>query len=265
MKDNVTHQGATPVLTQRDEVAWEAALATARTAWPDERLDELVARTVAEITRTVAGRKAAFAWTGAKDSLVLGHLAGMAGVKRCVLAITSMEYPGFLRWVTENMPDGLAIVSTGQDLEWLRYNPLMLFPQHAYGPHWHKLVQHRGQVQHYQDKSLGMLLVPERRGIGPCRQLTSQDGAGVVRYTPLADWTREAMVSLIQREAIALPPCYGWPRGLEVGPGPWPARQGTRCTDHGFDEVWSIDPDLVREAAPHLPQAAQWLATTGRS
>lgn len=255
-------QGA---VARRDEVAWGAVMAAARTAWPDRRLDGLVKRTVADIKYTVASRPAAFVWSGAKDSLVLAHLAGLAGVHRCVLTITDLEYPGFLRWVTDHMPDGLTVVSTGHDLPWLRRNPRMLFPQHAYGPHWQHLVQHRGHERYYQDKNLGMLLVPDRRGYGPGRELTSRNRNGVVRYTPLVDWPSEAMLSLIQREPIPLPPCYGWPRGLEVGPGPWPARQGTSSTSHGFEEVWSIDPDLVRGAAPHLPQAARWLDATGRS
>ncbi|HKS50399.1 MAG TPA: hypothetical protein VJS67_00845 [Pseudonocardiaceae bacterium] len=148
-------------------------------------------------------------------------------------------------------------------LRWLREYPQMLFPHGIYAAHWHTLVQQREQQRYYHEHRLGMLLQAPRcqfgnnYSYGPAKELTWNDRSGVIRYTPLVDWSPEAMLALIQREQIPLPPCYGWPRGLQVGPGPWPARQGTRSTCHGFDEVWAIDPDIIRSAAPQLPQAAR--------
>ncbi len=254
-------------LSERDESAWDAVMARSRTQWPDPELDALIERTVTDIKRTVGTKRAAFAWTGATDSLVLAHVAGLAGIHRCVLAITELEYPAFLRWVTDCMPDGLTVVSTGLDLRWLRDHPSMLFPDA--GTSWQTFVQHRAHEQFYQDRKLGMLLLGGRRAggyaYGPGKELTWKARGGVVRYTPLVDWSREAMLALIQREKIPLPPCYGWPRGWQVGPGPWPARPGTTSPCHGYREVWSIDPDIIRSAAPQLPSAAQWLRVTGRS
>lgn len=115
---------------QRDPLlAGAVAMRAARQEWPDSRLDVLIERTVTDIKRTVGSRRAGFAWTGAVDSLVLAHLAELAGIGRCVLAITDLEYPGFLRWVTDCMPDGLTMVfHRGQELRWLSTKPLMLFP-----------------------------------------------------------------------------------------------------------------------------------------
>jgi hypothetical protein len=73
---------------QRDEAAWAAVLARARTQWSDSELDDLIERTVTDIRHTVGSKRAAFAWTGAQDSLVLAYVAGLAGVHRAVLAIT---------------------------------------------------------------------------------------------------------------------------------------------------------------------------------
>lgn len=255
---------------QRDEAAWSAVLARARTQWPGPELDHLVERTVTDIQRTVGAKGAAFAWSGSTDCLVLGYVAGLAGIDRCVLTITDLEYPEFLRWVTDRMPPGLTVVSTGHDLPWLREHPQMLFPHGAAAAHWHTLAQ-RGQHRYYHEQNLGMLLQgPHRRigrnySYGPSKELTWCDRSGLTRYTPLIDWSPAAMLALIQREQIPLPPCYSWPRGSQVDPGPWPARQGTACTCQGFDEVWSIDPDIIRGAAPQLPHAARWLEITGRS
>lgn len=250
--------------TRTERSACQTMMTAARIAWSDDRLDALVESTVADIRHIVGSKRASFVWSGATDSLVLALLAGFAGIEQCVLTITNLEYPAYLRWVTEHMPERVAIVDTGQDLAWLRCYPRMLFPQQAYGPHWRRLVAHRGEERHYHDKNLGMLLVPERRGYGPSRELTVRNRDGVLRYTPLVDWSDEAMLALIERESLPLPPCYQWPRGFEVGPGPWPARQHTTSIAHGFEEVWSIDADVIRQAAPELPQAARWLRATGR-
>lgn len=265
-----------PVLTrphrgeavQEEQLGWGAVIASARTAWPDRRLDELLERTVADIRSTVGGRRAAFAWTGAIECLVLAYVAERAGIERCVLATTELEFPGYLRWVTDRMPDGLTVLTTGQDLPWLARHPRMLFPRDpAHLAHWQRLVQWQGQQRYYHDHNLGVLLLGGRRdggyAYGPGRELTRRDRHSVLRYTPLVSWSLEAMLSLIHRERIPLPPCYGWPRGL--GPGPWPARAGTTSDRYGFAEIWAIDPDIIRAAAPQLPQAARWLALTGRS
>lgn len=114
-----------------------------------------------------------------------------------------------------------------------------------------------------------MLLLGRRRidgnFCGPRGDNLYTNQRNITRYSPLADWPHEAVFALIKRHNIPLPPCYGWPRGYQVGTGSWPARQWTRSVDHGFEEVWSIDPQVVRDAAQVLPQAAQWLTRTGRS
>lgn len=254
----------------QDELAWAAVMRHAATQW-DHKLDRLIERTVADIKRTVGSKRAAFVWTGGKESLVLEYLAGLAGIRRCVLAITDLEYGSYLQWVTDRMPDGLTVVSTGQDLAYVRRYPHMMFPRGRRGVAvWHAIVQECAQDTYFHDENLGMLLLGYRRigdyAYGPSRELTWRGQSGVTRYTPLVDWTPAAMLALIQRERIPFPPCLTWPRGLQVGPGPWPARGGTTSISHGFEEVWKVQADLIREAAASgVPHAKRWLAVTGRS
>ncbi|GAA4085309.1 phosphoadenosine phosphosulfate reductase family protein [Actinomadura miaoliensis] len=256
--------------TTRDQDIWSRARQNAAALWPDDRLDELIDTTVTRIKDTVGSRRAALAWSGGKDSLALQLLAAQAGITEAVLAITEeLEYPAFLRWVTDHMPDDLTVVSTGQTLAWLADHPEMLFPQGNYGSRWFQIVNHRGQERYYRDRGLEMLLLGRRRSDG---NYTGPKGAdlytnkrGVTRYSPLASWDHEAVFALLDRHQIELPPCYAWPRGYQVGTGAWPARQWTRDTDHGFEEVWQIDPDVIRTAAGQLPAAADWMARTGRS
>ena len=43
-------------------------------------LDQLVEKTVKEIKKKTKGKKAAYAWSGGKDSLVLGEICQRAGI-----------------------------------------------------------------------------------------------------------------------------------------------------------------------------------------
>lgn len=252
-----------------DPSLWRAARARARTTWPDRELDALIDRTVDHIRRTTAGKHAAYGWSGGKDSIALGWVCRQAGIDECMLAISNLEFPAFLTWVTDHMPDGLTVLNTGPDLAWLRDHPHMLFPQGMDGSRWFRLVNHKGQDRYVHQQHLDMLLLGRRHAdgnhTGPKGQISYTNREGITRYSPLAHWPHEAVFALIDRERLSMPPCYDWPRGYQVGTGSWPARQWTRDTDHGFEEVWSIDPDVIRHAARDLPAAADWLARTGRA
>jgi hypothetical protein len=254
----------------RDQAAWQAARDRARLVYPDDRLDELISRTVEEIRRTCDGQHAAVCWSGGKDSLALAHCAQLAGIKESLLVISDLEYPAFLQWVTDQMPDGLTVLSTGQDLPWLAAHPDALFPPTSAvaGRHWFSHVW-RAQAGYYKANDLTLLMYGRRRCdgnyLGPNGGAPYTDRHGITRYPPLAEWPHEAVFALIDREGILLPPTYGWPRGFQVGTGSWPARQWTDSDDQGWEEVWQIDPDMVLQAAAALPQAADWLSRTGRA
>ena len=252
-----------------DQSAWQKAIDRSRDMWPDPRLDRLVDQTVTTIQAYTKNSKTAFAWSGGKDSLALAWVCQQAGITECMLSISDLEYPAFLQWVTDFMPPGLTVMSTGQGLTWLADHPRMLFPQGQYGPRWFQIVNHRGQEAYYRQEHLDMLLLGRRKVdgnyCGPSGASLYKNARGVCRYSPLADWPHEAVFSLILREGIVMPPCYGWPRGYQVGTGSWPARQWTTSVDHGFEEVWQIDADVIRHAATELPAAADWLAATGRA
>lgn len=252
----------------RDQSAWHEAMSYARDMWDDERLDNLIDWTVDNIKRETHGKRAAFAWSGGKDSIALEIVCRYAGLYECGLGISNLEFPAMLQWITDYMPPGLTVLSTGQDLHWLKRNPNMLFPQGAYGPRWFTIVNHKAQERYFREKNLDIILLGRRKAdsnyTGPRGVDIYTNKKGITRYSPLAAWQHEAVFSLIEREGVVMPPCYGWPRGYQVGTGSWPARQWTESVDHGFEEVWEIDPDVIREAATVLDQARDWLRRTGR-
>lgn len=71
-----------------------------------EELDTLVDQTVSEILEQTEGKKAAFAWSGGKDSLVLERVCEMAGIHDCLMAVCDLEYPAFMEWVESTIIDG---------------------------------------------------------------------------------------------------------------------------------------------------------------
>lgn len=84
--------------------AWLEAVATIESAVPRRELDDLVAVTIEDIRATVGQKKAAYAWSAGKDSVVLGKLCEAAGVTDSMIGVCDLEYPAFMAWVNEHKP-----------------------------------------------------------------------------------------------------------------------------------------------------------------
>jgi 3'-phosphoadenosine 5'-phosphosulfate sulfotransferase (PAPS reductase)/FAD synthetase len=249
---------------------WRQVIAHARQLVPDRRLDPLLERTVEAVRAEARQGRVAYAWSGGKDSQALRFVMEAAGVHECVLGrSTGLEWPAMLRWQARHMPPGCETIALPLDLRWLRGRPKMLFPQGEDGNRWFNLIQHKAEAQYFVREGLDLLALGRRRAdgnyVGPrgTDRYTNRDG--ITRWSPLADWSHEEVFSLILREGLAFAPCYDWPRGWQVGTGPWPARQWTRSIDHGFAECWAIDPNVIRQAAAVLPQAAAWMSRNGKT
>jgi hypothetical protein len=141
----------------------------------------------------------------------------------------------------------------------------MLFPATAtVAGKWFKGVQHLAQEKYYAQHDLDILLLGRRRVDGnfiggPCNTYLS---GGMLRYSPIADWSHEEVLASLKYEGYAdnLPPFYRWPRGFRCGTHAWPARQWCSSVTQGWREVYEIDENIVREAAAVLPSAREFLA-----
>lgn len=226
-------------------------------------IDAKIDRAVAEVRQFCAGRNAAFAWSGGKDSVALAQVASLSGIPDCVLGITDLEYPAFLGWVTNHMPDRLEVVNVGLDLDWLAANQDMLFPQNAAtAAAWFAKVQHAAQARYYRRNRLDVILVGRRRQDGNFVGRGGQNHyecGGITRYSPLADWTHADVFALIDHYRLPLPPFYGWPRGYRCGTHAWAARQWCKGIMDGWREVFAIDDTIVTYAARRIPSAARYL------
>lgn len=247
---------------------WLEAMANIESAVTREEIDVLTSKAVADIQEATAGKKAAYAWSGGKDSIVLAKICEMAGIADSMIAVSNLEYPAFMEWVMTNKPAGCEVINTGQDLEWLSKHPQMLFPQDcAISAHWFSVVQHRAQRIYCKNQKVDILILGRRRADGNYVGRKSNiytDGKGVTRYSPLADWSHEHILAFIHYHSLPLPPIYGWENGYICGTHPWPARQWTGSEENGWREVYNIDQTIVITAAELLPGAKAYMEVVGR-
>lgn len=90
------------------------------------------------------------------------------------------------------------------------------------------------------------------------------DGKGVTRYSPLSDWSHEAILAFIHYHKVPVPPIYEWQNGYSCGTHPWPARQWTGSVENGWKEVFEIDGRIVIDAAKTIPSAREFLEKNGK-
>jgi 3'-phosphoadenosine 5'-phosphosulfate sulfotransferase (PAPS reductase)/FAD synthetase len=237
-------------------------------------IDALIASTLDEIAQVTKDKKVAYAWSGGKDSQALSAVLSIEAVarglrfERCMIALADdFEFPAFLEWLDEYMPEQCSQITTNTTWAWLKKNPHMLFPNDTkLTGRWFKKVQHSGQETYFHQENLDMLILGRRRADG--NYVDKGDGTGiysnargVTYYSPLRHWTHEQVLAACHYYLMPLPPFYEWENGWRNGTGPWPAREDTKTIANGWRMVYGIDPDIVTEAANHLPSARDFLAT----
>lgn len=228
-----------------------------------EELNKLEHETIAQIKKTIIGKKVAYSWSGGKDSIVLGAICEKAGVDECVFATSNLEYPAFEKWVNENKPKNLQVINTGQGVEWLAKNQHMLFPQDSkVAAKWFQIIQHKAQTRYFKEQELDMILLGRRKADGNYvgRGTNVYTNAnGVTRYSPLSDWTHEHILAYIHYYKLPVPPIYDWKNGYLCGTHTWAARQWTGNIENGWKEVYEIDKTIVEKAADKIQSARKFL------
>lgn len=242
----------------RSNAEWWAAWEGARELWPDERLQPLVDKTLEDMSTSLDGMAWGYGWSGGKDAQVISWLCnqlqpGAPGV----LSTHSLHFPAMDEFHREFLPDGVSVVDTGQDLDWLAKHPERLFAGSAI----HARTM-RESNQHGQDVGFKAgkwdVLVTGRRTIdgnytGPKGEHFYSNKRGITRYSPIHDWDHEAVLALIQRESILMAPCYGWPHGFFNGTEGWPFREGPDTIEGRLAEIHAIDSTILPRAAAYIP------------
>lgn len=226
-----------------------------------EELNEAVQLVIDDIRKNTAGKKAAYAWSGGKDSLVLSDICRKAGVTACMFAHTELEYPEFLGWCLSNLPEGCEVIPTGQNLDWLAQHQEMIFPKGRELNAWYAGVQRVAFTKYFFEHGLDLILVGHRKADGNVcgRDNMIRKSSGECRYAPLADWKHEMILAYIHYYRLQLPPIYGWKDGFRCGTHPWPSRMYEPSVEQGWRDVWEIDPEIVRGAAEKIESARNFL------
>ena len=246
-----------------DNSCWLDAAANIKKLVTKKELTVATAQVIEEIRQLTNGKKAAYAWSGGKDSLVIADMCQKIGITECVFVHTDLEYPVFLGWCLEHKPKGCEVINTGQDLDWLAKHPAMLFPDNSTTiSRWFGIVQRAGIKKYFLDHGLEIIIASNRKAdgnyVGKGANIFT-NGAGVTRYSPLADWPHEMLLAYIHYNKLAMPPIYEWKDGYRCGTHPWPSRMGMKSIDQGWAEVYEIDPSIVEQAATKIESAAHFL------
>lgn len=246
---------------------WLEALREIELTISREEIDNLSEKTISEIKAFTDGKHAAYAWSGGKDSIILGKLCESVGIKDCLIGVCNLEYPAFMAWIEANKPSACEVINTGLNLDWLAKHPEMLFPQDSSkAARWFSIVQHKAQREYFKKNSLDILILGRRRADGNYTGRGTNiytDGKGVTRYSPLADWRHEDILAYIHYHNLPVPPIYGWKNGYLCGTHPWPARQYTGSVENGWKEVYDIDPSIVKLASEKIESARRFLEERG--
>ena len=236
---------------------------------PEHVARKLVDDTASEVEATISARRVGWAWSGGKDSQALAVVMQAVGVAPCVLGMTlELEYPDFLRWVTDYMPWELSIYDSGHTLGWLAEHQEWLFPQHSsVAAKWFAAIQHKAQASFVKEHDLDMIILgrrfADRNNCGDSATGVYTNASGVTHYSPIRHWTHEQVLAVCYWYKMPMAPFYGWVNGWVVGTGCWAARQWTGSTANGWRELWQIDPSIVLAAASCIESAAAFVKEQG--
>lgn len=86
----------------RNNEDWKNALDHIEETASKKELDSLVKKTVKDIKEKCKGKKAAYAWSAGKDSLVLGEICEKAGIDQSVLVRCNLEYTQYMKQLKES-------------------------------------------------------------------------------------------------------------------------------------------------------------------
>lgn len=227
-----------------------------------EEVKEAAERTINEIKRTTFNyHNPIFAYSGGKDSIVLADLCDKADIHVGVMSITEMEYPAFNKWLEVNCPNGVHLVSTKQNLDWLAKHQDRFLPRKEDVD---KQSPINIGVQHdfYDKYGADVILLGRRKADGNYVGRGGNfytDSTGRNKYNPISEWPHELLLGYIRYYGLNMPPIYDWADGFIQGTHPWFYReiQKGATFESTLQEIVKIDPNILKQAAKKVPIIAK--------
>lgn len=230
-----------------------------------EECEVLVRDTANDIKQVVRGRKAAYGWSGGKDSQALQIVCEQAGIHRGVCAIASnLMFPDVLPWLKSNKPIGVEFYDYPQyDIRFLSNHAELLFPYPSKNK-WAQLVQINAQDRYCKANGIDVMLLGRRLLDGNCcgkgRKLFKKGKCTI--YNPIASWTHEQVLGVIYyylgRNIL---PTYYYRDGFILSAEIWPNLVKTPNKRTGWQRIYDIDNSLVENAAQYIASAKEFINT----
>lgn len=218
------------------------------------------AEALGRIKAATTNKKAAYAWSGGKDSLVIGDLCRKAGITKSFCLITELEYPAWSKFLHENKPPDCEMINVGFDLDFLANHQELLFAKGRPAQFWNKQIQAKHIEQYLANNDIDIVILGRRKIDG---NSCGRDGfitkrGGKMTCSPIYDWCHELLFAYLHYNAIALPEIYRWRRGFYNGTHLW-VDQAEGDFEQGCREVYEIDPSILLKAAEKIPAVKEWL------
>jgi hypothetical protein len=224
-----------------------------------EYIEDLIASTASEIRAVCDGKKAAYAWSGGKDSIALQICCEDAGVKRGFCAYNDLYFTESIDFFQTHRPDGVELYNSGEDEKWLAEHPKFLFPVH---PHiWNVQTHLKYQPIYVKKNGIDVLMMGKRTQDGNwvSKDLTPTNGKGVTIYCPIRDWVHEDVICAIRYRGKELSPFYFTSVGFHYGDTKFPVMKpfGKETVDDAWDRIYKIEPRKVLRSAKYGIESAK--------
>lgn len=231
-----------------------------------EEMKALESKTLKEMLEVTNGKKCGYAYSGGKDSVVLSILCNKIGIYDGICAISSLFFDKSIEHIKSTLPQGLTLVDTGQDMQWLFENQEQyLFSDDMF--QWYKIGHLQAQKEFHQEHDLDLMLKGKRRQDG------NNIGTDLIRtnsrtgneYNPIRDWTHEEVIAYMRYHGKTLSEFYWTEYGFHFGDVEWPSmnlQKGMSVYDM-WDYIYSFQPSAVIKASEGIKSAKKYLILKG--
>lgn len=241
-------------MTEADEIKWWNVINHIEDYVSFEEVKQVTQIAYARILNLTRDKKAAYCWSGGKDSLVISELCRNLGIYDCQCFLTDLEFPDWKNFLLTNAPSNCEFIDTGFDLNFLAEHTELLFAEGKLEQFWNKNIRQKFLKKYIHDKNLEVLILGRRIIDGNvCGKdgILRQSKSGIV-YSPIYDWSHELLFAFLHYNNIPIPFIYKWRRGFYFGTHLW-------CERYSYNEVYEIDPSVVIKAAEKIPSAKAFL------
>lgn len=230
-----------------------------------EEAEALVQKAVARVKAVVGDKRVGYGWSGGKDAMALQVVMERAGITTCGISYSEeLCFPKVLEWCRVNAPAGLQFINNPDfNLAWMKKHEQLLFTKdNAKRNNLYGRCIRKGWKLFADKNGLDMVLLGKRMQDGNVCGKGGQyvDAQGLNIFCPIYDWKHEDCLAVNHYfNGGRLPYTYFLKDGFRHGVG-----HSWGILESGWDELYTIDPDIVVKASQHFASAAEYLKSINK-